>query len=143
MAAKFPHNYAVRLSDIQGKQATVNYASSTRIQGGPPKEFDGVDTHWSPEGFLVAGVILCFFTTLKAIHRDESLKLENLDISGEATLDKTRQGLMFTEIKVIVSCETNDKAAAENILQKAEHFCLVSNALNIKPELVMTLSDLA
>ena len=44
MAAKFPHTYSVSLSDIQGKQAKVNYESSDVVQGGPPKEFDGVDT---------------------------------------------------------------------------------------------------
>ena len=119
MAAQFPHTYAVHLSNIEGKQAKVNYENSEIVQGGPPKEFDGSDNDWSPEGFLVAGVILCILTTLKAIHRDENLKLENLAISGEGILDKTREGLTFTEINVLVSCQTNDTAAATVLDRKA------------------------
>ncbi len=57
MTAEFPHTYSVSLSDINGKQARVIYESSTRIQGGPPIEFDGNDSDWSPEGFLIAGLI--------------------------------------------------------------------------------------
>ena len=143
MAAKFPHTYAVSLSDIQGKQAKVNYDSSEIVQGGPPKEFDGVDTDWSPEGFLVAGVILCFLTTLRAIHKDQNLKIEDLDIAGEGVLDKTARGLVFTEINVMVSCATNDKEAAEKLLQRAEKFCLISNALKTTPALSLELTDLS
>ena len=143
MTATFPHTYAVSLSNIQGKRAKVNYESSEKIDGGPPKEFDGINTDWSPEGFLVAGVVLCFLTTLKAIHKDQNLKLENLNIAGEGILDKTKEGLVFTDIKVIVSCATNDKAAAEKILHKAEQFCIISNALKIKPSLILELNDLS
>jgi len=141
--AKFPHTYSVHLSDINGKQAQVNYESADKVQGGAPKEFGGVDTDWSPEGFLVAGVILCFLTTFRAIHKDELLKIENLTLSGEGILDKTKEGLVFTEIKVFAGCETNDKAAAEKLLEKAEKFCLISNALKTKPDLYLQLNDLS
>jgi len=142
MAAEFPHTYSVSLSNINGKQATVNYESSEKVQGGPPKEFDGIDTDWSPEGFLIAGVILCFLTTFRAIHKDETLKIEKLDISGEGILDKTNKGLVFTEINVKVCCATNNKEAAEKLLNRAEKFCLISNALKTTPELTIELSDL-
>ncbi len=142
MAAKFPHTYSVSLSDIQGKQAKVNYESSEVVQGGPPKEFDGVDTDWSPEGFLIAGVILCFLTTFRAIHKDDSLKIEDLNISGKGILDKTSKGLVFTEINVMVSCSTNDKEAAEKLLHRAEKFCLISNALKTTPSISLGLSDI-
>jgi len=142
LPAKFPHTYSVSLSNIEDKQAKVNYDSSQVVQGGPPKEFDGVDSDWSPEGFLVAGVILCFLTTLKAIHRDKNLLIENLDISGDGILDKTREGLVFTEIKVMVSCATNDKTAAEALMEKAEKYCIISNALKTQPHLSLTLTDL-
>ena len=142
MTAKFPHTYAVQLTNIQGNQAQVNYESSEVVQGGPPKEFDGKDTNWSPEGFLISGVVLCFLTTLKAIHRDENLKIENLDISGEGILDKTKLGLVFTEIKVMVSCDSNNKSQAEELLHKAEKYCLISSALKTETTLILAVNEL-
>ncbi len=100
MAAEFPHIYGVSLSEIKGKQAQVNYESAMNIQGGPPKEFDGVNTDWSPEGFLVAGVVLCFLTTLRAVHKDKQLIIEDLELSAKGVLDKTNLGLVFTQITV-------------------------------------------
>jgi len=142
MAAEFPHSYAVSLSNIQGKQAQVNYESASVVQGGPPKEFDGLETDWSPEGFLVAGVALCFLTTLRAVHRNKKLNIENLEIASEGVLDKTTAGLVFTQIKVMVSCDTNDMEAAEVLMNRAKKYCIVSNALKTKPELVLQLNSL-
>jgi len=143
MAADFPHTYGVSLSNIRGKQAQVIYESAMNVQGGPPKEFDGVDSDWSPEGFLVAGVALCFLTTLRAVHRDDKLIIDDLSLSASGILDKTTEGLVFTEIKVIAECATNDREAAKALMARAKKFCLISNALKTTPELDLTLRDVA
>lgn len=142
MPEKFPHTYSIKLSGIEGKQAKIHYDEAPVIQGGPPKEFDGVPTDWSPEGFLMSGVGLCFLTTLKAIHRDEQLKLENLSIAVDGTLDKTKDGLVFTKILTHVSCQTNDVEQAIKLFHKAEKYCLVSNALKTQPELLLDVTGL-
>ena len=142
MATEFPHIYGVSLSDIKGKQAQVNYESAVNIQGGPPKEFDGVNTDWSPEGFLVAGVVLCFLTTLRAIHKDKKLIIEDLELSAEGVLDKTNLGLVFTQITVMAKCATNDREAAELLMARAKKYCLISNALKTTPELDLQLTDI-
>jgi len=142
MAAEFPHIYSVSLSDIKGKQAQVNYESAMNVQGGPPKEFDGVNTDWSPEGFLVAGVVLCFLTTLRAAHKDEKLIIEDLELSAEGVLDKTNHGLVFTQITVMAKCATNDREAAELLMARTKKYCLISNALKTTPELDLKVTDI-
>ncbi len=142
MTSEFPHTYGVYLSAINGKQARVNYESAMNVQGGPPKEFDGVDTDWSPEGFLVAGVVLCFLTTLRAVHRDKKLIIDDLKLSAKGILDKTKDGLIFTKIKVLAQCATNDRDAAELLMGRAKKYCLISNALKTTPELDLELTDI-
>ncbi len=142
MTSEFPHTYGVSLSDIKGKQAQVNYESAMNVQGGPPKEFDGVESDWSPEGFLVAGVVLCFLTTLRAVHRDKKLIIDELELSAKGILDKTREGLIFTRIKLMAKCATNDREAAELLMGRAKKYCLISNALKTTPELDLELKDL-
>ena len=142
MPAPFPHIYTVDLKNINGKNAEVCYEKSDPIQSGPPKEFDGSDLHWSPEGYLFAGVAMCFLTTFRAVHRDEAVKIENLQIKAEGKLEKTSEGLVFTEINLFVSCSTNQNEAAESLFQKAKKHCLISNALKTSPKLNLTLSSI-
>ncbi len=143
MAAAFPHTYKVNLSEINSAKANLHCEKAPLIMGGAPPQFDGLDTHWSPETLFISAIPLCFVTTLSALmkkHADLTIQEDNISI--EAQLDKTKEGLAFTEIILNVTCSTNDKERAAGVLENAKKYCLISNALKTPTSLRLKLNDL-
>lgn len=136
MSTPFPHQYKAYLEWQQDRLATISAAEQPRLVGGPPPQFDGSNTHWSPEELLLSSIQLCLMTTFFSLTTRHKLVVHSYKSEIEGTLDKTANGLRFTRISLKVDLESEDAGKAREVLQTAKKYCIISNSLNVPVELV-------
>jgi organic hydroperoxide reductase OsmC/OhrA len=126
--APFPHRYTVRLVDRQ-----LVAPPRAPIAAGPPPQFGGRDSAWSPEELLVAAVLECLWTTFDAYARHDALAVHDWSGTGVAVLDKGSPVPVFTSItlRVELMVAPGDEERARRLLHTAEQRCIISNALRV------------
>jgi organic hydroperoxide reductase OsmC/OhrA len=139
MPAPFPHRYqvTVNLDDSASAEGTLVAAEAPAFRVGPPPQFDGRPGHHSPEDLLLSAIASCHMTTLVALARRKDLPIRGYWAHASGTLEKTRDGLRFTSIRLRVDASTDAGREAElrSVIEAAETHCIVSNALGLKVEL--------
>jgi organic hydroperoxide reductase OsmC/OhrA len=139
MPAPFPHHYKTTLVRTLASRARVDAPPRTSIAGGPPPEFDGDATSWSPEHLLLSSIGLCLLTTFEAFAARDRVNLWSWQASVSGTVAKTIAGLAFTKITVAVEMAVGNVAQAHATLEMARRHCLVSNTLSVPVEIVPTI----
>lgn len=132
MPAAFPHHYQVALSWKDGDRSELSAGGRPVIGGGSPPEFDGTDlARWSPEHLLLAAVSQCLMLTWIALNKRSAIALKGWESAGTSTLDKTKEGLVFTEfrLKVALKVPAERVDEARKLLETAKKHCIVANAL--------------
>ncbi|GMG87546.1 OsmC family protein [Biformimicrobium ophioploci] len=128
----FPHHYKVNASARQEGAITVSADGLPDIESGPPASFGGSGDVWSPEDFFVAAAADCLILTFRALARMKKFEWVAFDCQGDGVLDKTDEGLKFTELhlraKLTVPAGT-DPAQAEELVLKAKKGCLVTKSM--------------
>ena len=87
---------------------------------------------------LCAALADCFVLTFRAISRASKFEWINLDCEVEGTLERSDGASRFTRYVTRASLRVpagTDAAKARQLLEKAEHACLVSNSVNGAREL--------
>jgi organic hydroperoxide reductase OsmC/OhrA len=139
MPLPFPHHFEinVQLDDAQHAEGSFTTAGAPTVPVGPPPQFDGSLGHHSPEDLLLAAVASCHMTTLVALSRRKELSIKSYAAKASGTLEKTKEGIRFTSIRLSVDASTTAGREAEltNLMELAETHCIVSNALGLKVEL--------
>lgn len=139
MPAPFPHQYevSVQLEELTHAEGSLTVAHEAPIKVGPPPQFDGRSGHQSPEDLLLAAVASCHMTTLVALARRKALPIKHYVSTASGTLEKTKDGLRFTSIRLRVDAATDAGKEAElsQLIELAETHCIISNALRLKIEL--------
>jgi organic hydroperoxide reductase OsmC/OhrA len=129
----YPHTYRTATSGPAEGTVTVASPGLPDLVTAPPPQFGGPEGHWSPETLLCAAVSNCFVLSFRAVARASKLDWTHLDCQVEAVLDRvdgiTRFTRYITKATLTVPAGT-DRARAQQLLEKAEHVCLVSNSLN-------------
>lgn len=136
MPVPFPHHHETTLVRTLASRGRVEAPPRTAIAGGPPPEFDGDATSWSPEHLLLSSIGLCLLTTFEAFAARDRIGIAACEIRVCGTVDKTAQGLELTRLVAEIAVEVDDPARAAATLETARRHCLVSNALKIEPEIV-------
>ena len=128
MIAPFPHRYTVRLA---GGQLVA--PPRAPIAAGPPPQFGGSDTVWSPEELLVSAALSCLWTTFAAYARRDGLEFDTWSGTGTAILAKGAPVPRFTSITLQVTLHVamGNEDRARRLLHTAEQRCIISNALNV------------
>jgi organic hydroperoxide reductase OsmC/OhrA len=140
----YPHRYQVRASAGPSGDVTVASPGLTPLASGPPPQFGGRGDQWSPETLLVAAIVDCFILTFRAVARAAKLDWQSLDAAIEGTLDHVDRVTRFTDYALLAKLTVpagTDRTRAEQLLEKAEHGCLISNSLNAKVRLVTTIVE--
>jgi organic hydroperoxide reductase OsmC/OhrA len=104
----------------------------------PPREFDGPGGAWSPETLLCASLADCFILTFRALSRATRFEWLDLDCRVEGLLErvgKTAEFTRFTTHATLKIAPGSDAAKAHELLERAEHGCLVANSLRGAREL--------
>lgn len=139
MPAPFPHQYTahVTLDDAQHAEGILASETGGGVRVGPPPQFDGRPGHHSPEDLLLGAVASCHMTTLLALTRRKELPVRRYAATASGTLQKTKEGLRFSAIRLQVAAATAAGREAElgHLVELAETHCIVSRALGLKVEL--------
>ncbi|MFN2288695.1 MAG: OsmC family protein [Chromatocurvus sp.] len=133
-----PHHYSVTATGTEANSITLSASNVPDISSAAPAEFGGPGDQWSPESLLVAAVADCFILTFRAIARASKLDWTNLECSAEGTLDRVDRVTRFTAVHITATLTVpagTEAEKAEKLLHKAEDNCLVTNSLNVEPQL--------
>jgi len=137
MPQPFPHLYTVELEPKDEAASWVKAPPRPALLGGNPPEFNGNAEWWSPEHLLLSALQICYRGTFNALAARANVKPKSYRTRAEAKLEKTDAGIVFTQIKLVVSVTV---AAAEvektqELLTKAKKYCITSNQLKTEPTL--------
>jgi peroxiredoxin-like protein len=134
----YPHVYLAATRGGPDGIVTVSAAGIPDLPSAPPPQFDGPGGMWSPETMLCAALADCFVLTFRAIARASKFEWIDLDCAVEGTLERSDGVSRFTRYVTRASLRVpagTDTAKARQLLEKAEHGCLVSNSVNGAREL--------
>src|SRR5579884_3005242 len=128
----YPHTYVASAAGAVSGLVAVDAPQLPRLETAPPPQFDGLDGVWSPETLLCAAVADCFILTFRGVARAARFEWMRLECRVEGVLDRLERVSQFTRYttfaKLTVPAGT-DTAKARELLEKAEHGCLVANSL--------------
>jgi organic hydroperoxide reductase OsmC/OhrA len=142
MIVPFPHRYTASLARTDRSRARLEAPPRRPLDGGPPPEFGGEASTWSPEHLLLSAIELCLFTTFEALAARTTLAVENWNSAITGTVDRTATGLAFTSftLEVRLTVAESDLERARALLDRAHQQCLVSRALRLHVEIQATVA---
>ena len=111
---------------------TVASPALPDIETAPPPEFDGPGGVWSPESLLCAAVADCFILTFRGVSRTGKFAWLSLECRVEGTLERVDGKSQFTRFATFATLAVgagSDSAKARDLLERAEHGCLIANSL--------------
>jgi len=117
---------------ISDKPAKTNMSGIGEAEIGPPPEYGGNPNSLNPEELLVASVNSCIMLVFYHFANKYEVEIASYNSDAEGKVEKTKNGLRFTNVEVrakvnLVSAEA--AAKIEEIAQLAERYCLVSGSL--------------
>lgn len=129
----YPHRYTAIATGGAAGNVSLTSSGLAAIDSAPPAEFNGPGDRWSPETLLCAAVADCLVLTFRGIARAARLDWREMQCQTEGVLDRIDGVSRFTRFSTHV-CLTvpagTDETRARQLLEKAEHGCLVVNSLN-------------
>jgi organic hydroperoxide reductase OsmC/OhrA len=128
----YPHHYVVSASAAPEGDVPVSSAGLPTLATAPPAEFDGPGDRWSPETLLIAAVADCFLLSFRGVARANKFAWNSLSCEVHGTLERPEGKTRFTKILVKAQLHApagTDEAKAVQLMQRAEHVCLISNSL--------------
>jgi organic hydroperoxide reductase OsmC/OhrA len=135
----YPHLYVVSASGQPTGTVPVSSPQLVEISTAPPAEFGGPGDLWSPETLLCASVADCFILTFRAVARAAKLSWTELSCRVDGTLDRAEGVTSFVSYvthATLTIADPDDADKARQLLEKAEHGCLIANSLSGTRELV-------
>jgi organic hydroperoxide reductase OsmC/OhrA len=132
----YRHLYSVQLH-ATGGSSEIAAAPAPAITVGPPPQFEGKDTWWSPENLLLGALAACHHATIAAFARRHAIELREVRIEAEGLLDRTDRGLGFVSFKVRVDVDapSADPVALESLIRRAHDQCIVGRSLAVPVDL--------
>jgi organic hydroperoxide reductase OsmC/OhrA len=128
----YPHTYRVTATGSANGPVPVAAAGLAAIPTAPPPEFDGPGGSWSPEMLLVAAVADCFVLSFRAVGRAARFDWQSLECRVEGVLDRVDGVAQFSHFRTSATLTIPpgaEVARARQLLEKAEHVCLIANSL--------------
>lgn len=128
----FPHEYKISARAAATGDVLVSAEGLHDIVTGPPAQFGGTGTQWSPEDFITAAVADCYILSFRAVARGSRFDWTELECETVGYLDKVDGVLRFTRFDVkarLTVPEGTDADKAHRLLEKSEKVCLITNSL--------------
>lgn len=128
----YPHLYTVEASANPTGDVPVTSAGLPALMTAPPAEFDGPGDRWSPETLLIAAVADCFLLSFRGVARANKFAWNSLSCEVRGTLERPDGKTRFTKVHVRAELRApagTDEAKAVQLMERAEHVCLISNSL--------------
>jgi organic hydroperoxide reductase OsmC/OhrA len=128
----YPHFYVASATGEGKGFVTVVSPHLPALETAPPPEFDGPGGVWSPETLLCASLANCFILTFRAVSRAARFEWSRLECRVEGVLERVERISQFTRYTTFAKLtvrEGADTARARELLERAEHGCLIANSL--------------
>jgi len=128
----YPHLYTVQASATPEGDVPVTSSGLPPLATAPPAEFDGPGDRWSPETLLCAAVADCFLLSFRGVARANKFAWSSLECTVDGTLNRVEGKTRFTHMVVRATLHApagTDEAKAVQLMERAEHVCLISNSL--------------
>jgi organic hydroperoxide reductase OsmC/OhrA len=128
----YPHTYLAGASGAPAGPVPVTSPDAPDLATAAPPQFDGPEGFWSPETLLTASVANCFILTFRAVSRAAKFEWLRLECQVQAVLERVDGVSQFTKFSTQATLSVAPGADAEKakqLLEKAEHGCLVANSL--------------
>ena len=129
---QYPHKYVASATGERKGFVTVASPQLPDLETAAPPEFDGPGGVWSPETFLCASLADCFILTFRAVSRAANFGWLRLECRVEGVLERVERTSQFTRYTTFAKLtvpEGADTARARELLERAEHGCLIANSL--------------
>jgi len=137
-----PHQYQVNASAELEGNVVLKADELPQLITAPPAEFGGPGDQWSPETLLVSSVVGCLILTFRAMARGSKVPWISLDCTAEGVLDRVESITRFTGFQInaeLTIPSGTSEERADRLLHRAEQFCLITNSLKARPQLVSTI----
>jgi len=115
-----------------GKSAKTTMSGISDAEIGPPPEYGGSPNSLNPEEMLVASVNSCIMLVFYHFAKKYEVEVASYHSDANGQVEKTKNGLRFTNIEVRAKVSLGSTSSAEKIeeiAQLAEKYCLVSGSL--------------
>lgn len=134
--------YQTSVKWTEQRKGTISCAGKPDVQVATPPEFKGHENIWSPEDLFVASANVCLMTTFLAVADRAGLAFSSYESTAEGRLEIVEGKFQFTAITIrpsIILQPGGDPARAKELIEKAEHNCLISNSMKAKVTLEATI----
>jgi len=124
--------YQTSVRWTEQRKGTISCAGKPDVQVATPPEFKGHENIWSPEDLFVASANVCLMTTFLAVAERAGLAFSSYESTAEGRLEIVEGKFQFTAITIrpsIILKPGGDPARAKELIEKAEHNCLISNSM--------------
>ena len=136
----YPHSYQASASAHSTGWVSVGSPQLPDLETAPPPEFGGPGGTWSPETLLCASLSDCFILTFRALARAARFDWRGLECRVEGILDRVGASAQFvrytTSAKLMLPAGA-DVVKARDLLERAEHGCLIANSLRGERQLTV------
>ena len=134
--------YQTSVKWTEQRKGTISCAGKPDVQVATPPEFKGHENIWSPEDLFVASANVCLMTTFLAVAERAGVAFSSYESTAEGRLEIVEGKFQFTAITIrpsIILQSGGDPARAKELIEKAEHNCLISNSMKAKVTLEATI----
>lgn len=137
------HEYPVTVDWNGGRDGagtvTANRSNVTNTLSVPP-EFQGPGQGTNPEELLTAAIASCYSITYGIIATNQKIPVKNFSVTATGVVEQNGASFNYKEITVhpvitLAEDATDDHVAkATDMAHKADHYCIVTNAVRGKVE---------
>ncbi|MBL8073137.1 MAG: OsmC family protein [Nitrospira sp.] len=127
--------YQTSVRWTEQRKGMISCAGKPDVQVATPPEFKGHENIWSPEDLFVASANVCLMTTFLAVAERAGLAFSSYESTAEGRLEIVEGKFQFTAITIRPSITLKpggDAGKAKELIEKAEHNCLISNSMKAK-----------
>lgn len=140
------HHYSVDVvwtGGRDGKGHVAAEASGTTVSLAVPKEFGGHGGASNPEELLTSAIASCYTITFGIIAANRKLPVSSVNVTAVGEVLEHGGALTFKKVTIrptiVLDREATDeqKALAADMAHKADGYCLVTNAVRGKVEVIV------
>ena len=124
--------YQTSVKWTEQRKGMISCAGKPDVEVATPPEFKGHENIWSPEDLFIASANVCLMTTFLAVAERAGLAFSSYESTAEGRLELVEGKFQFTAITIRPSITLKlggDAAKAKELIEKAEHNCLISNSM--------------
>lgn len=140
------HEYPVSVQWSGGRDGSGSITADTSKVSFPlsvPPEFQGKGEGTNPEELLTSAVAGCYSITFGIVASMRKLPFSGVDAKVTGEVSQEGANLVFTKITIrptiTLSADATDEqvTTAEDVAHKADQYCLITNAVRGKVEVVV------